>query len=389
MQTTEKKRVDSPVEDDKSFDFSSKSRVGNFQWKGTYHKFNAGSNLICVDVLIPENVGRGTVKWYYQRRSLAQYACLAGFGLYTFYSSASPSVRAAALGLLFPGAGLVAVCTIPSLLAFIISTAAIPVCLFAWFGAGGVAFPMFLWASTSGLAALLARDSLLEISAPLWTALCAIGIAYITNQTTTANQQASQKRETRNEYLIRSVQQSQSSAEVPQPGTRELSERNLRFVQWELDVGLAGKDDFSHHDIIDQFQTSAIRYQLYGTQNDLGMYQYIYAPNFHGYLSQAQRNCIEKSLSERVVGFWKWESMWGKFNAHDWDPCVKDNIMVSGYVLQAVGIYQSNTGDRRYEKPGSLTFQVTKNAIYEYDFRKIAKALERNFAEAAYCLFPC
>ncbi|KAF2109643.1 hypothetical protein BDV96DRAFT_231304 [Lophiotrema nucula] len=372
--STQKKRIDSPIEDDKSFDFSSKSRVGEFQWK---------------DVLIPENVGRGTVKWYYQRRSLAQYALMAGLGLYTFYSSASPSLRAAALGLLFPGAGLVAVCTIPSLLAFVISTAAIPVCLFAWFGAGGIAFPIFLWAATSGLAALLARDSLLEISAPLWTAICAIGIVYVTNQTTTANQQASEKRKARNDYLIRSVQQSQSDARVPEPGTRELSERNMRFVQWELDVGLAGKDDFSHHDIIDQFQTSAIRYQLYGTQNDLGLYQYIYAPNFHGYLSRAQRNCIEKSLSERVVGFWKWESMWGKFNAHDWDPCVKDNIMVSGYVLQAVGIYQSNTGDRRYEKPGSLTFQVTKNATYPYDFRKIAQALERNFDEAAYCLFPC
>lgn len=265
------------------------------------------NDLTGTDVLIPENVGRGTVKWYYQRRSLAQYAVMAGLGLYTFYNSASPSIRAAALGLLFPGAGLVAVCTIPSLLSFVISTAAIPACLFAWFGAGGVAFPIFLWAGTTGLAALLARDSLLEISAPLWTAICAIGIGYVTTQTTSANREATEKRKARNEYLIRSVQQSQSDAKLPEPGTRELSEQNLRFVQWELDVGLAGKDDFSHHDIIDQFQTSAIRYQLYGAQNDLGLYQYIYAPNFHGYLSRAQRNCIEKSLSERVVGFWKWE----------------------------------------------------------------------------------
>lgn len=341
------------------------------------------------DVLIPENVGRGAVKWWYQRRTLVQYGCIAGLGLYTFYNSDSPRIRAAALGLLFPGAGLVGVFTIPSMLAFVISTAAIPACLFAWFGAGGVFFPIFLWTSTTALAAFLAKDSLLDVTAPLWTAFCAIGIAYITHTTSNANSEASKKRQTRNQYLISSVQQSQASAKLPKPGSRELSERNLRFLQWELEVGLAGKDDWSHHDIIDQFQTSAIRYQLYATQNDLGIYQYIYAPNFYGYLNKAQRNAIEKSLTERVVGFWKWESLWGKFNAHNWDPCVKDDIMVSGYVLQAVGIYQSNTGDERYTKPGSLTFEVTKTAKYPYDFRKIAEALQRNFNEAAYCLFPC
>ncbi|KAF2465390.1 uncharacterized protein BDR25DRAFT_379089 [Lindgomyces ingoldianus] len=355
------------------------SLVGGFEWKGCNSEY----------VLILDNVGRGTVKWWYQRRTLAQYACIAGLGLYTFYNAKSPKVRAAALGLLFPGAGLVGVFTIPSLLAFVVSTAAIPVCLFAWFGAGGILFPILLWSSTAGLAASLARSSLLEIAAPLWTAVCAIGIAYIAQQTLAANRQASKKRELRNQYLIGSVQESQAGAKVSKPGSRELDLRMLRFVQWELEVGLAGMDDFSHHDIIDQFQTSAIRYQLYGTQNDLGMYQYIYAPNFHGYLSKAQRNCIEKSLTERVVGFWKWESMWGKFNAHDWDPIVKDDIMVSGYVLQAVGIYQSNTGDERYTEPGSLEFHVSKNAKFKYDFGKIAKALERNFNEAAYCLFPC
>lgn len=314
---------------------------------------------------------------------------MAAVGLYTFYTTESPKLRAAGLGLLFPGAGLVSVGTIPAILAFIVSSAAIPVVLFAWFGAGGVAFPIFLWASTTILAGVLARDSLFELAAPVWTAICVVFIAYITHQTRTANSQAAEKRHMRNEYLIDSVQKSQASATVPAPGTRELSERDLRFLQWELDTGLAGPDDWSHHDIIDQFQTAAIRYQLYGCQNDLGVYQYVYAPNFHGYLSKAQRNCIEKSLSERVVGFWKWESLWGKFNAHDWDPVVKDNIMVSGYVLQAVGIYQSNTGDERYTEPGSLEFHVTKKHRFPYDFRSIAKALERNFTEAAYCLFPC
>jgi hypothetical protein len=88
-----------------------------------------------------------------------QYAGLAAAGLSAFYKLDSPSLRAAGLGLLFPGAGLIAVGTIPSILTFIVSTALIPVVLFAWFGAGGVAFPLLLWTGTSILAAVLARDS--------------------------------------------------------------------------------------------------------------------------------------------------------------------------------------------------------------------------------------
>ena len=156
-----------------------------------------------------------------------------------------------------------------------------------------------------------------------------------------------------------------------------------------IELGRTAKDDFSYHDVIDQFQTSAIRYQLYEAVSDLGVYQFIYAPNFHGYVSEAMRNTIEKSLTEKVVGFWKWESLWGKFNATNWDPIIKDDIMVSGYVLQAVGIYQSNTGDERYMKDGSLVFEVDKSHKYPYDFRSIADAVYRNWKEGPYCLFSC
>jgi hypothetical protein len=328
------------------------------------------------------------VKSWYQQRTLIQYAVMATLGLYSFYNSHSPSMRAASLGLVFPGAGLVAVFTIPSLLAFILSTVMIPLVMFAWFGAGGVLFPILLWAGTAGLAAFLARDSLFDLAGPAWAILCTVGIGYLAYKTKLANAEARERKKTRNEYLINSVQQSQASAKAPAPGTREMTLRNLRWAQWFVELGLTPMNDFSYHDIIDQFQTSAIRYQLYEAVSDLGVYQFIYAPNFHGYLSKAQRNCIEKSLTQRVVGFWKWESLWGKFTTN-WDPIIKDNIMVSGYVLQAVGIYQSNTGDERYCKPGSLNFQITEKDQFPYDFRKIADCVKRNWDEGPYCLYSC
>ena len=224
-------------------------------------------------------------------------------GLTSFYKLESPALRAASLGFLFPGAGLIAVGTVPSVLAFAVSTALIPLVLFAWFGMGGVVFPIILWVGTSILSAFLARESVLEFAAPLWSAICIGGVTYLTYATLNANAVARKKRETRNGYLVKEVQNNQAQATESDLGSRELDERQLRFLQWFIELGLTPKDDFSYHDVIDQFQTSAIRYQLYEAVSDLGMYQYLFAPNFHGYLSQAQRNIIEKSFTKKVMEY--------------------------------------------------------------------------------------
>jgi hypothetical protein len=81
--------------------------------------------------------------------------------------------------------------------------------------------------------------------------------------------------------------------------------------------------------------------------------------------------------------------MLGKFKFKDWDPIKKDNIMVSGYVLQAIGIYQSNTHDNRYCKKDSLEFEITDNIKYKYDLPTIAEAVFRNMDENPYTLYPC
>jgi hypothetical protein len=119
----------------------------------------------------------------------------------------------------------------------------------------------------------------------MWTTLCVGGIAYLTYATPSANSDTRKKRQIRNEYLVQAVQLSQATALVVKDGTRELDETSLRFVQWMIELGLAPMDDWSYHDIIDQFQTSAIQYQLYETVSAIGIYQSAYCPNFHGYVS--------------------------------------------------------------------------------------------------------
>jgi hypothetical protein len=63
--------------------------------------------------------------------------------------------------------------------------------------------------------------------------------------------------------------------------------------------------------------------------------------------------------------------------------------MVSGYILQAIGIYQTNTHDDRYTKKDSLEFEITDTVKYKYDLPTIAEAVFRNMDENPYCLYPC
>jgi len=141
----------------------------------------------------------------------------------------------------------------------------------------------------------------LEPAGAFWVATCAFGIAYVYWRSQKANASGRVVRQKRNDYLIDAVQQNQLVATEPKPGSREVDEKTLRFLQWTIELGLSGKNDWSYHDVIDQFQTSALRYQLYEAVSGLGLYQNVYAPNFHGYCSLAQRNIIEKTLTKKVM----------------------------------------------------------------------------------------
>lgn len=61
-------------------------------------------------------------------------------GLWVYQNLSSTSYRAAALGLLFPGAGFTAVGTLSAIGAFLLTLVLFPITIFIWFGMGGI-FP--------------------------------------------------------------------------------------------------------------------------------------------------------------------------------------------------------------------------------------------------------
>ncbi|KAH3951726.1 hypothetical protein HBI56_079160 [Parastagonospora nodorum] len=347
---------------------------------------------------IPATFGTGVHRKKVQRRSLTIWSLLASVAIAGFHPSLhgalglsfTPKVRAAMLSLLFPGAGYIACANVSGAISFMITWAAMPLCLLVWFGAGGVIFPLLLWASSVGGAyASAAMDSVFTKADIVATAIWISSIVYFNRSSAQERARGNLKRAERNRYLPEELQRIEAQAQPADPDDeRELTLDELRRVQLIFDMGLQGIDDFSNFTIIDQFQPAALRYQLYEMMYCLAMYHNVYAPNFHGYSTRMYRSFIEKSLTPRVLGFWRWESVWGKFSL-DWDPVKEDNIMVTGWFLQALAFYTELSGDMRYTEPGSLQFQVDKSHVYDYDMHSVSEALVRQWEANPYTLFPC
>lgn len=359
-------------------------------------------------LLIPSYVGKATISVALQRETKTKYFALAAFGLSIFYLSPSATARTAGLSVLFPGAGFIAVGGVGGAIGFCIAVTLLPLCIFAWFAAGGLAFPLADWIISGLIATWAAGDDVVESSAVAAVGLVGIAWKYLKTRTDYEEEAEISKRERRNKYLLQADNEWKAESAAAGPaGSRELTLEQLRFAQRIVDMALKDFDDWSGHTYIDQFQTSALRYQLYDFVYTLSTWNSAFAPSFRGYLAAAMRNAIEKSCTQTVVNYWKWESLWGNFTTvsllvwevlrsnrladmlQNWDPVEKDNIMITGYMVLACGVYQSVTGDDRYEKKGSLEFVIDGKNRYKHSIHTMYQALVNNWRQHRMTLYPC
>ncbi|KAL3470047.1 hypothetical protein BJX99DRAFT_267696 [Aspergillus californicus] len=341
---------------------------------------------------IPTFAGSNPITLRYQRRTQLQYAFLAVAGLSGFYASENNRVRVAGLSCLFPGAGFLAVGGVVGVVGLALSVAFIPLSVFAWFGAGGLAFVLANWIIPALIAvSIIKRSSLIwEPAGPISILLVTGLLTALTISSRRRHTRSLKLRETRNALLDKEHQEWELRAQ-PRPDDtdkRELSIDELRMFQHFVQIAHQGIDDWSNYAAIDQFQTAAFRYQLYGLQWMLAFVQKYWMPSFHGYLKSGQEMLIEKSTTEDVMSYWKWESLWGKFSL-DWNPAVRDNIMVTGYILLCLSLYEKLTGDKRYTRKDSLNFRITNRAQYPHNAESIFESLMSNWDRCSYCLFPC
>jgi hypothetical protein len=322
------------------------------------------------------------------RRSALIYAVLCTLGILPAVFGASPGLQAAGLGLWFPGAGFLASGGW-SLLLLPLTAVLFGASLIAWFGAGMVVAPVFVWGGAALLAGALAGDGIWRPAAIVVPALTALGGVVLHRRGEQRRAKARAQGEDRAAYLSSASSTAFARAVSESIGRRELSAEDLRSVRYLLDRALQPIGELRGFDRIDQFQTSALRYQINHAGNALAEIQCAYTPSFHGYLSEAQRNLIDQYLQRQIWSYWLYETAWGHLNFTNFDPAARDNIMLTGWFGLHVGLYMSTTGDRRYAEPGSLSFRLNERTVYRHDAHTLARSVAENFASSAFCLYPC
>ncbi|KAF4473187.1 linalool dehydratase-isomerase precursor [Fusarium agapanthi] len=98
--------------------------------------------------LIPPNLGSGPHRKNVQARTLGVWIgfVIVSLGIFSqSYVNLGPTYRAAAVGLIFSGAGYLASANVVGGILFALTWASIPLALFAWFGAGAIIFPLLVW----------------------------------------------------------------------------------------------------------------------------------------------------------------------------------------------------------------------------------------------------
>jgi hypothetical protein len=342
-----------------------------------------------VQQFISREAVKGPVTTSRQRRAALTYAAMCLLGLLPFVFGMPAGLKAAGIGLWIPGGGFVAAGGWAIVL-FPVALAMFALAVFAWFGSGMVVAPIVVWGGAAAMAGAMTGDAIWTPGAILVPAMVvAIGISAY--QRAAARKRSElQHFEARRKTLPAAVAEAiEIAAPVPLAAERELTGEDLAATRYLLDRALQPLGEMNGYDKVDQFQTSALRYQINNIGYALSMIQCHYTPNFHGYLDQAQRNLIELYLRRKIWGYWIYESAWGHLNLTNPDPADKDNIMLTGWFGLQVGMYMLSSGDRRYAEPGSLTFRLNQHRAFAHDLHSIEHSVMRNFLGAPFCLFPC
>ncbi len=300
----------------------------------------------------------------------------------TAYSK-RPGARALALGALAPGAGYIYTRNPLRFLATLVGFAA---SLVAWFASGNIVLPPLLWVA----AAFNARKQAVRGRKTWNGARVAVPAALLGAAAagTVARRRAFRAAQDRGRTRARYLAGVPRIDPQPKDNVRnELSIEDLATLRSLFDRALQPLEKFDGFTKVDQFQTSAIRYQLNFLQWALAMAQLHYTPSFHGYLSAAQRNLIDKLTLPPIWRYWAFEQTWGNLSL-DWDPMKRDNIMLSGYLGVMLGAYESNTGDDRYRRGGALPFRLGKRT-WPYTHDMLAAAVHDNMRRSGMTLFPC
>jgi len=306
---------------------------------------------------------------------------------------ALPHSYFAALGhsLVFPGSGFLAGVENSvgrlSLSLFLLSLSVLAVSGFLWFATGNVLLPPVVWVLISvGSGVWHSQKQSMEFE--LWTTIVAFSVGPIFIVSLYAYRMLTFKRG----RARRTVMNQLLSQEAPKidleivKDKEELSLSELQDMRLLLDRALQPLDEFEGFEWIDQFQTSAIRYQINFISYALSLAQANYMPAFTGYISQSQMNLKAKQENHRIWKYWYLENLWGNLCGNA-DPIARDNIMYSGFVGAQLA-FARQLDPRNIASLNGLTCQNGTDE-FSYSQDEIIRGLVSQYEAAKYGLLSC
>jgi len=294
----------------------------------------------------------------------------------------SATAQTFGLGLLLPGLGFIpavfAHSDFASILMLSAGIATFGGALVVWFATGNVILPLAVWGGLAVLAMWAAPSD--SASSFLW-----IPVAFVFGITCFRLIQSSQlpkKRAVLNTALRSYKQEPLAQA------SDELSDEDLACLRLLLDRALQPVSEFNGFDVLDQFQTAALRYQLNFTSYALSMVQATRMPAFAGYMAKAHSNLNEKQTDPNVWGYWKLENAWGNFDMNG-DPFARDNIMYSGFFAAQLLYQQKAVSYSNDDLLRPVTCTSASGDTYSYTIHEIIEGLVAQYKQASYGLLPC
>lgn len=335
-----------------------------------------------------------------QSRFYKGYYALYLLGCYLFFFSGSSALQTFGAGLTFPGGGFVAVLsggdiwmTAGHVAMFVATVIAFVAGMLAWILTGNNIAPVAVWLGVAALAPLMGHDQMWEGASYVVPGLPILLGLWWWQHRRIVLKEGIVKQTKLNAHLANT----EGGVATPLdsvtglPVVEELSEEDLKQMRFLLDRALQPVSDMNGFDIIDQFQTASIRYQICNMSYALSLANYVRMPAMRAYLTQAQQNLIEKMKEPKIWSYWGLENMWGnlRLDADPMAPNTTDNIMYSGWYAGAIAMYQSTTGDRRYNLPNAITLTSKKGKQYNYDYPQMVDILYKHHSNHEFCLFPC
>lgn len=322
-----------------------------------------------------------------QRRMLAILGSAQAVGVAASLSGGKARNQGFATGMMFPGAGFLYTRD-PG--RFALTVVAFAFSLLLWFGTGNMVLPPLIWIGAATYAARRASRSghtwkRAAFAVAAATSLAALEVARHRRQAFV--QQVSQA-EAANDFLAQATRPLEGSRRPEVHVADELDDEELALTRRFVDMAYQAPDDWSNWNVIDQFQPAALRYQINAVMDALALQQYTRTPAFKGYLEEAQRRLITRYLERKVWGYWALENLWGNLE-WDPDPAKRQNIMMTGYFAQSLGLYQTVSGDLQHSEPSSLMFTWNDRRRYPLSYGALCASLAADYIRSPWGLVVC